>query len=136
MSMKRIALISLLIFCVATGAAAQTLLKYENRVARATEQVARIKSDADYEAPGVEHIKELLPRREQVEHEGKRLSVDNAWLHTALDAYQAEANPQNKTTRLGDIGDQLAALDAALIRAAETSPDQRGGQQAPARLRD
>ncbi len=134
--MKRVALILLFIGSAVSSTAAETLLKYENRVARAVEQVARIKSDADYEVPGVEHIKELLPRREQVEHEGKRLSVENAWLHTALDAYQAEANPQNKTTRLGDIGDQLAALDAALIRAAETSPDASGGQQARARLRD
>src|SRR5947207_5533048 len=136
MSMKRIALISLLIFCVATGAAAQTLLKYENRVARAAEQVARIKSDADYETPGVEHIKELLPRREQVEHEGKRLMVDNSWLHVALEVYQAEANPQNKSAKLTEIGDRLAALDAALISAAETSPDKGSSQETRARLRD
>ncbi|HJQ25760.1 MAG TPA: DUF4129 domain-containing protein [Blastocatellia bacterium] len=134
--MKRIILISLLIGCVATGAAAETLLNYENRVARAAEQVARIKSDPDYEAPGVEHIKELLPRRELVEHEGKRLTVDNSWLHLALDVYEAEANPRSKSARLTEIGDRLAALDAELIRAAETSPDKGSGQETRARLRD
>src|SRR5205085_227528 len=89
-----------------------------------------------YEAPGVEHIKELLPRREQVEHEGKRFTVDNSWLYAALDNYQAEPDPQNRKAKLDGIGDRLAALDAELIRAAETSPDKGGGQETRARIRD
>jgi Domain of unknown function (DUF4129) len=133
--MKRIALILILLGAAAVEVSAETLLKYENRMARAVEQVARIKSDADYEVPGIEHIKELLPRREQVEHEGKPLTVNNTWLYVALDDYEAEANPQARRAKLTDIGDRLAALDAALIRAAESSLDTRG-QETRARLRD
>src|SRR5437764_12960706 len=119
--MKRIALILFLLLFAAFAVSAETLLKYENRVARAVEQIARIKSDAEYEAAGIEHIKQLLPRHEQVEHEGKKLTVDNTWLYTALDAYDAEPAAQKKKAKLAEIGDRLAALDAALIHAAETS---------------
>jgi hypothetical protein len=134
--MKRIAPILLLIWCAALDVSAETLLKYENRVARAVEQIARIKSDAEYEASGIEDAKQLLPRHEQVDHEGKPLTVDNTWLYVALDAYHAEDDAQKKKAKLSEIGDRLAALDAALIRAAETSPDQASGQEARAKLRD
>src|SRR5689334_17706473 len=134
--MKRVALILLLIWLVALEVSAQTLLKYENRVARAAEQIARIKSDAEYAESGIEDTRQLLPRHEQIEHEGKRLAIDNTWLHVALDAYEAERDPQKKKARLSEIGDRLSALDAALIRAAETSEDKNSGQQARARIRD
>ena len=120
----------------ALDVSAETLLRYENRVARAAEQVARIKSDAEYETSGVEDIKQLMPRLEQVEHEGRTLKVDNTWLYGALDAYTADRDPQSKKAKLAEIGDRLAALDAALIRAAETSTDKAGGEQTRARLRE
>jgi hypothetical protein len=132
--MKRIALILWIVLAAALGVSAETLLKYENRVVRAVEQVARIKSDAEYEESGVENIKTLLPRHEQVEHEGQKLTADNSWLYAALDAYEAERDLPKKKAKLGEIGDRLAALDAALIRSAETSPDNRGGQEPRAKL--
>jgi Domain of unknown function (DUF4129) len=134
--MKRAALILTLILLVAPGVSAETLLKYENRVARAAEQVARIKSDAEYEISGVEDIRQLMPRQEQVEHEGRTLKIDNTWLSVALDVYSAERDPQKKTAKLAEIGDRLAALDAALISAAETSPGKAGGEETRAKLRE
>jgi hypothetical protein len=134
--MKRVALILLLICFAALDVSAETLLKYENRVARAIEQIARIKSDADYEASGIEDIKQLLPRHEQVEHEGKQLTVNNTWLYDALDSYEAEHDSQKKKAKIAEIGDRLTALDAALIRAAETSLDKGSGQETRDKLRD
>jgi len=134
--MKRVALILWLILVAALDVSAETLLKYENRVALAGEQVARIKSDAEYEAAGIEDIKASLPRHEQVEHKGTKLTVDNSWLFVALDAYEAEHDPQKKRAKLSEIGDRLAALDAALIRSAETSLDDSSGQETRARLRE
>ena len=134
--MKRVALILLLILAAALDVSAETLLRYENRVARAAEQVARIKSDAEYEASGIEDIRQLVPPQETVEHEGTRLSVNNKWLHEALDHYEAEHDPQVKKAKLAEIGDRLAALDAALIRAAEGSLKNGAGQESRTRLRD
>jgi uncharacterized protein (DUF4213/DUF364 family) len=134
--MIRVALILWLILFAALGVSAETLLKYENRVERAVEQIARIRSDAEYEASGIEDIKQLLPRHEQVEHEGNKLTVDNNWLYVALDAYDAEDDTQKKKAKLAEIGDRLEALDAALIRAAETSLDKDGQQETRAKLRD
>jgi hypothetical protein len=125
-----------MILVAALDISAETLLKYENRVARAVEQIARIKSDVDYEASGIEDIKILLPRHEQVEHESQKLTVDNSWLYMALDAYEAELDAQKKKTKLSEIGDRLAALDAALIGSAETALDNRSGQETRARLRE
>lgn len=115
---------------------AETLLRYENRVAQAVEQIARIKSDAEYEASGIEDIKTMMPRHEQVEHEGQKLTVENTWLYQALDAYEAERDLPKKKAKLSEIGDRLAALDAALIRSAETALDDRGSQEMRARLRE
>jgi hypothetical protein len=105
-------------------------------VARAVEQVARIKSDAEYEASGLEVIKQLLPRQEQVAHEDEHLAVDNTWVYVALDTYVAENDPQKKRVKLTEIGDRLAALDAALIRAAETALDKDGNQETRARINE
>ncbi|MEN3331804.1 MAG: hypothetical protein V7641_1169 [Blastocatellia bacterium] len=136
--MKRIALILPLILFAALAASAETLLKYENRVARAVEQIDRIKSDAEYEAAGIEHIKQLLPRHEQIEHQGKKLAIDNTWLYTALEDEDDDDDndAQKKKAKLSEIGDRLAALDAALIDAAETSLDKGNDQETRDKLRD
>jgi hypothetical protein len=136
MMMKRIALIHLLLVAAALDVSAETLLRYENRVARAAEQVARIKSDAEYEASGIEDIRQLVPAQEMVEHEGRRLSVNNTWLHMALDGYEAEDDPQAKKAKLAEIGDRLTALDASLIRAAETSLQIDSNPNSRERLRE
>ena len=132
--MKRVALILLFLLLAALDVSAETLLKYENRVKRAAEQVARIKSDADYAESGIEDIRLLVPAQEQVEHEGRRLTVNNQWLHDELDEYEAEDDPQQKKAKLAEIGDRLTALDAALFSAAESSLDS-GGQETRAKLR-
>lgn len=110
--------ISLLILLASIeGLAAGKLLFYENRVVRAAEQIERIKTDRDYSVEGVGYIRRLLPRTEQVEFEGREISVDNTWLYISLDSYTAESDPQQRLAKLNDIAGRLRALDEHLRNA-------------------
>jgi len=117
-TMSRVTLILLLTLRLAAEAsAARTLLNYENNVFRAAEQISRIKADTDYSAEGITHIKELLPRSEQIEFEGREITVDNTWLYVLLDSYAAEKDPQQRIARLNEASGRLRALDDHLRRA-------------------
>jgi Domain of unknown function (DUF4129) len=100
--------------------AAATLLNYENRVVRAAEQIERIKADKEYSEEGIDYIKRLLPRSEQVEFEGREVGVDNSWLYALLDSYRAERDPQQQIARLNEVGGRLRALDEHLRRVEAT----------------
>ena len=117
-TMSKLAPILLLTLLLTTEAsAAKTLLNYENHVFRAAEQIGRIKSDTEYSEEGISHIKELLPRSEQIEFEGRLVSVDNTWLYVLLDSYTAEKDPQQRIARLNEAAGRLRALDDHLRRA-------------------
>src|ERR1044071_2712735 len=132
--MKRPFLISLLVLLLAHSAAAATLRNYENRVTRAAEQIERIKADPEYGEQGLETIRELLPRSEKIEHEGKSSSVDNTWLYVLLDAYISKKDPQEKLAKLNEIGDRLRALDEQLVRAEEMSSGKNGSADARSKI--
>ena len=117
--MKRPLLISMLLLLLAQAAVAASLRNYENRITRAAEQIERIKADPEYGEPGLETIRELLPRSEKIEHEGKTISVDNTWLYVSLDAYNTEKDTQEKLAKLNEIGGRLRALDEQIVRAEE-----------------
>ena len=111
----------LLILLIAGAVPGESLLRYENRVARAAEQIERIKADAEYEESGIEDIEKLLPRHERVEHQGKVLPVDNSWLYQSLEAYQGETDSKKKKEKLSEIGSRLVTLDSELIRSQEAA---------------
>ncbi|MEK6324615.1 MAG: DUF4129 domain-containing protein [Acidobacteriota bacterium] len=122
--MSKVTLTSLLTLLFAAEAtAAASLLNYEHRVVRAAEQIERIKADKDYGEEGITDIKRLLPRSEQIEVDGREVSIDNAWLHAVLDSYAAEKDPQQSVARLNEASGRLRALDDHLRRAeaAQTS---------------
>ena len=119
--MKRPLLISMTLLLLAQASVAATLRNYENRVTRAAEQIERIKTDPEYGEQGLETIRELLPRSEKIERDGKSSSVDNTWLYVSLDSYIAEKDPQQKLAKLNEIGGRLRALDEQLVRAEEMS---------------
>jgi hypothetical protein len=122
MKMKRLGIATLLIFFVmADSLAAASLLDYEKRVARATEQIERIMTDENYSEEGASVVKKLLPASEQVEANGKIVTVDNRWLHTKLDAARAENNPESRVIILNGIFGSLQALDLRLIDAEDIS---------------
>src|SRR6185503_171419 len=97
--MKRPLLISVLLLLLAQASVAASLRNYENRITHAAEQIERIKTDPEYGEQGLETIRELLPRSEKIEHEGKSSSVDNTWLYVSLDSYISEKDPQGKLAK-------------------------------------
>ena len=105
-------------FLLASQAAAGSrLLNYENRVVRAAEQIERIKADREYGDEGIVYIKRLLPKSEQIEFDGREVSVDNRWLHEMLDAYASEKDPQQRIAKLNELSGRLRSLDDHLRRA-------------------
>jgi hypothetical protein len=123
--MKRLLTSILLLLLVAAEASATaSLLDYEKRVARATEQIVRIKTDSDYSDEGVGYVKKLLPVTEQVEWKGKTIAVDNKWLHEKLDAATAENAKEMRTILLDEIYARLDNLDKHLIQSVDISRDE------------
>lgn len=115
-------LLILLIFADASGAI--KLRYYENRIRRAVEQIERIKTDpSEYGKQGIETIIALVPKSEAVEIEGqaKPFPVDNAWLYSMLDEYEAEGDGQRRVAKLNEIGGRLSALGDHLLRIEEAS---------------
>lgn len=110
--------LALLVLCgfASEADAAAKLLNYENRVVRAAEQIERIKADKEYAEEGIVYIKRLLPRSEQIEFEGREVTVDNTWLYVLLDSYAAEKDPQQRGARLNEAVGRLRALDDHLRR--------------------
>lgn len=117
---KLISIKFVILLMIANGIAAPTLLNYEHRVVRAVEQIERIKADKDYADEGIGYIKRMLPRSEQIEFEGREVTVDNTWLYVLLDSYVAEKDPQRQVARLNEAGGRLRALDEHL-RGAEAA---------------
>ena len=116
--MSKLTLTLILSLCLgAEVLAAATLLNYEQRVVRAAEQIERIKADQDYDEEGINYIKRLLPRTEQIAFDGRRITVDNTWLYELLDSYKAQSDSQQRTALLNEAGGRLRGLDSHLRRA-------------------
>ena len=114
---KLIPTLVLALLLAGEAAPATRLLNYENRVVRAAEQIERIKADREYSDEGISYIKRLLPRSEQIEFEGREVSVDNNWLYVVLDSYATETDPQQRVARLNEAVGRLRSLDSQLRRA-------------------
>ncbi|HYL99479.1 MAG TPA: DUF4129 domain-containing protein [Blastocatellia bacterium] len=119
----------LLAFAPALGA--DSLLRYEQRVKRATEQVQRIQADPDYAEDGINYIKTLLPGREEIDFSGETVVVDNTWLHLLLYSYQSGA-VKDSAAKLREARGRLNALHEHLV-AMENPP---GGTASLQKRRD
>jgi hypothetical protein len=134
--MKRLGTATLLILLVtADSLAAASLLDYEKRVARATEQIERIMTDENYSEEGLSYVKKLLPVSEQVETKGKIIEVDNRWLHKKLDAASAEKEREPRAIILNDIYGSLQSLDLQLIDAEDITRESATTDDAKERLK-
>ena len=127
-----VVMISLAMAGAASGAA--RLLNYENRVVRAAEQVTRIKADREYSEEGVSYIKKLLPKTEQIEVEGRVVTVDNTWLHEGLGDYEKETDAQRRLAKLNETEGWLRELDEHLRRA-ETAASEADASESREKLR-
>jgi hypothetical protein len=124
--MKKIIPILMLMAAIDVEAlCASTTLAYGQRVARAAEQIDRIKTDEQYGEEGVSYIKELLPRSEEVETGSGTIKVDNAWLHRVLDEYRSQEDPQKRLAKLNEAAGRLRALSEHLESA---GPEQEAAQ--------
>jgi hypothetical protein len=108
----------------AEALAVASLLNYEQRVVRAAEQIERIKADQDYNEEGINYIKRLLPRTEEIGFDGRQTTVDNTWLYELLDSYTAQSDSQQRTALLNEAGGRLRGLDAHLRRAEAADDNQ------------
>jgi hypothetical protein len=115
--MLRLLALILMFLILGQASFAATLLNYEHRVVRAAEQIKRIKADREYDEDGISDIKQLLPRSEKIEFEGRETTVDNTWLYVLLDSYAAQKDPQQRAAVLNEAEGRLRALDAHLRRA-------------------
>jgi len=114
---------------------ASRLLNYENRVVRAAEQIARIRTDQEYGEEGLTYIKKLLPTTEQIEVEGGAVTVDNTWLHEALDGYEKETDAQKRLAKLNQVEGWLRDLDDHLRRAQSLAASEADSSEAREKLR-
>jgi len=115
--MRRTLMSAAMVFFAAGAAqAADTLLRYEQRVQRATEIVSRIKkADSTQTGDFVADVKTLLPRSEQVELGDQTITVDNAWLHILLDSYYRKT-ASDPPAQLEEARTRLVALREQLLR--------------------
>jgi hypothetical protein len=132
---RKLVVASIILILASTGASAATLLNYEQRVKRATEQVERIKKDRSYAEEGIASLKVLLPKYEQVDYDGQTITVDNTWLHALLDSYERGADSAVRSAKLNEAEGKLRALDERLIQAQGTRFDSKLGEESRA-LRD
>jgi hypothetical protein len=118
---RRLTTTGLIILFCSVAAAASTLLDYEKRVARAKEQIERMKTDENYLDEGASYVKNLLPQTEKVEVKERSVNVDNKWLHDKLNLVVAETEEEQRQTLLEEIHGSLDALDRHLIDAEDIS---------------
>jgi hypothetical protein len=134
--MKRICAITFLMFLAAAEAGAATsLLDYEKRVARAAEQLERIRTDEDYSEEGLSYVKKLLPATESVTANEKVTEVNNRWLHERLDKLAAEPDKKRREAMLTEIHGSLEALDIELIQAEDISRTQSSKEETKEKLK-
>jgi hypothetical protein len=98
----------ILLLAVAAIAAAQ-LPDYQARVQRAIEHL-----EAELGGGDLGHIKSLLPASEYVELDGQKIAVDNSWLHSLLDSYSQERDPNKRKQLLEEARSRLRALSEHL----------------------
>jgi hypothetical protein len=101
---------------------AATLSDYQHRVASAAaviEQLAGAYEDESRsEVPGIQpaiaSVSQTLPARENVEMTGQRVTVNNSWLHDALNEYQKTTDQATRAEILMRVGERLRAIEERL----------------------
>jgi hypothetical protein len=127
--MPKILRCAVLILAFAAAApAADSLLKYEQRVQRASEITSRIKAKPADANEFIDDIKTLLPKSEQVDFGGGTIWVDNSWLHVLLDTYKHKSAGDKGSDQLDEAKTKLSALREQLLRL-ENEPNDRTNLQ-------
>ncbi len=109
-----------LFFCL--NARAATLSDYEHRVSTATsivEFVSGAYEDESYSEPSLiqsrlASVRQTLPAHEDVEMGGQLITVDNSWLHDALNEYERTNNQTKRVELLTRVAERLHAIEDRL----------------------
>src|SRR5215831_19313471 len=105
----------LVVFAAQLAFGGTPIRDYEARVKRAAEEVERIRRDSDYDEEGLDAIRRLVSRYEQVDAGGQTITVDNTWLYVLLDSYASEQHAKERPAILSEAGGRLTALDKQLV---------------------
>lgn len=104
------------------GVKATTLGDYQHRVSSAAaviEQLAGAHEDESYPGPagiqtGLASVRQTLPAKETVAMAGQRVTVDNSWLHDALNEYERTTNQTTRAEILTRVAERLRAIEQRL----------------------
>jgi hypothetical protein len=120
LSSIKLAVIGLIVFgsgCFSLCHAA-TLGDYSTRLSHALDTIQRLQTHNENSTPRGElasmavalHIKAELPLHEQVLITGQTITVDNRWLHEALDDYLKQKSQAEQNIQLNAIAERLRAI--------------------------
>jgi len=119
----------LVVFAAQLAFGGTPIRDYEARVKREAEEVERIRRDSDYDEEGLDAIKRLVSRYEQVDAGGQTITTDNTWLYVLLDSYASDQHAKERPAILSEAGGRLTALDKQLVAYEESlnpAADQSG----------
>lgn len=125
---------SVCLFLLATVCSGATLDDYQKRVNSAAVIVRELEGvvaneDVDLEKEMVGELSQLVPLTEKVDLPSGAIETDNAWLATALDAFEAETVDAKRQAMLTAIAERLTAISDAVAElkaavAAERTKDE------------
>lgn len=121
LTISLVVLVSLICFARASAA---TLIDYRHRVSQAIATIEQLQTSYDdqdlslrqqFITDGAARIREYLPAKETVLLNAQSVSVDNSWLHQALQDYEATGSTKpQRAEALVRIEERLRALDEQL----------------------
>ena len=112
-----------------TGARAATLGDYRERLTRSLAAIEQVKTH-DHEDPTqrarfamatVAQVKSDLPQHEQILLAGQIITVDNLWLHEALDTYGKANSEADQRAQAAAIDERLRAISERLDELKQSS---------------
>jgi Domain of unknown function (DUF4129) len=116
----------LFFFTISAAGASIPFTGYLNRIERAQALISElIDSDmrADRLVGRISAIKRLVPRRQEVQFDGRVVRVDNSWLHIAIDevAKKPGVDSESRRAMLTEISDRLSALQERISQSQQVA---------------
>ncbi len=113
--------IAVLFCCLASTVMASTLDDYQNRIQLAQNAIDEMESSSSTETgyrtvdrQKAAEIRKLIPRTENIDWQGGSVATDNAWLHDALDKYDADFDSLKRAAIRASISERLEAISDAV----------------------
>jgi hypothetical protein len=108
--MKRLIILSLLVFVALAARAAAQEMSYGERLEYAADELIAVREGEAESEDVIKEVKELLPASERVNIGQQSLTTDNRWLHQLLDEYAKETNARAQRAKLDEAINRLSLL--------------------------